>query len=85
VKDCIPSFWMCLVQVKREHYQALADYYVALGLSNHQTELAESSLENFQFLHNLQHLDENERPAVPRTAEERKYLGDNLSNYDLGC
>ena len=51
VKDCIPYSWLCLVQVKREHFQALADYYVALGLSNHQGKLAERSLENFEFLH----------------------------------
>ena len=76
VKDCIPYTWLCLIQVKREHYRALADYYVALGLSNHQAELTERSLESFHFLHNLQHLDESERPAPPRTAEQRKYLGD---------
>ena len=75
VKDCMPYSWLCLVQVKREHYRAMADYYVALGLSNHQAELTERSVETFQFLHDVHQVDEDERPAVPRTDEQRKYLG----------
>jgi hypothetical protein len=77
VKECMPCFWLCLIQVKREHYRALADYYVALGLSNHLAELTERSLETFQFLHDIQQVGEYERPAVPTTAEQRKYLGNN--------
>jgi hypothetical protein len=41
VKECMPYSWLCLLQVKREHYRALADYYVARGLVNHQGELTE--------------------------------------------
>ena len=75
VKGCIPYFWLCLLQVKREHYRALADYYVALGLSNQQAELTERSVGTFQFLHNVEQLEECERPAVPTTEEQRKCLG----------
>ena len=84
VKEYMPCSWLSLLQVKREHYRALADFYVAKGLSNHHAELTESSLENFQFIHNLQHLDESERPPLPRTEEQRSYLGDTLSSRDLG-
>jgi hypothetical protein len=76
VKEYMPYSWLCLVQVKREHYRALADYYVALGLSNHQTELTERSVETLLFLHDVSQEDDAERPAVPRTAEQRKYLGE---------
>ena len=76
VKDCMPYSWLRLVQVKREHYRALADYYVALGLSNHQAELTERSVETLLFLHDVSQEDDAERPAVPRTAEQRKYLGE---------
>ena len=30
----IPYSWVCLLQVKREHYRALADYYLALPLAH---------------------------------------------------
>ena len=75
VKEFLPYFWLCLLQVKREHYRALADYYVALGLSNQQAELRERSVETFQFLHDVEQLEECERPAVPTTEEQRKCLG----------
>jgi hypothetical protein len=77
LKECMPYHWLCLLQVKREHYQALADYYVALGLSNHLAELTERSVETFQFLHDIQQVGECERTAVPTTEEQRKYLGNN--------
>ena len=32
VKDYVPYLWVSLVQVKREHYRALANYYVAIAL-----------------------------------------------------
>ena len=75
VKECMPYFWLSLLQGKREHYRALSDYYVALGLSNHLAELTERSVETFQFLHDIQQVEECERPAVPTTEEQRKYLG----------
>ena len=75
VRESLPQFWLCLIQVKREHYRALADYYVALGLTNQQAELTERSVETLQFLHNVEQLGECERPAVPTTEEQRKFLG----------
>ena len=48
---------------------------VALGLSNQQAEVAERSVETLQFLHNVEQLEECERPAVPTTEEQIKYLG----------
>ena len=35
VKDYVPYSWISLSQVKREHYKALAHFYVALGLLEH--------------------------------------------------
>jgi len=75
VKQCLPYYWLCLVQIKREHYRALADYYVALGLVTQQEDLSDRSVKTLQHIHDLQQLGESERPAVPRTAEQRKHLG----------
>ena len=83
VKQCVPYYWLCLVQIKREHYRALADYYVALGLVTQQEDLSDRSVKTLQHLHDLQQLGESERPAVPRTAEQRKYLGDCLQDKNL--
>ena len=73
VTECIPYSWVCLLQVKREHYRALADYYLALPLSL-QLPLSDRAVETFQFLHDLTGQDEADRPVVPRTAHQRKYL-----------
>ena len=81
VKDCMPCSWLCLLQVKREHYRALADYYVATGLANHQGELAERSVETLQFLHDVQEGNGAELPVLPKTVEQRKRLGD----YEYEC
>ena len=35
MKDYVPYSWISLSQVKREHYKALAHFYVALGLLEH--------------------------------------------------
>ena len=32
VKDYVPFTWVSLVQVKKEHYRALSNYYVAIAL-----------------------------------------------------
>ena len=39
VKDYVPFSWVSLAQVKREHYKALANYYVAVGLLDHEVRL----------------------------------------------
>ena len=84
-------------QVKREHYRALADYYVALPLATTgpALQLTARAAETFQvlplkclkrsvnnkacfhlqFLHDLSGQDEADRPAVPRSGQQRKYLG----------
>ena len=69
----IPYSWVCLLQVKREHYRALADYYLALPLS-HLLPLSDRAAETFQFLHDLAGQEETDRPVVPRTCQQRKYL-----------
>ena len=53
VPDCIPYTWVCLIQVKREHYRALADYYVALPLSSSGMVMSSRAKETFQFLHDI--------------------------------
>ena len=35
VKDYVPISWASLAHVKKEHYKALAHFYVALGLLDH--------------------------------------------------
>ena len=35
MKDYVPYSWISLSQVKREHYKALAHFYVAVGLLEH--------------------------------------------------
>ena len=69
----IPYSWVCLLQVKREHYRALADYYLALPLSHH-LPLSDRAAETFQFLHDLAGQEEADRPVLPRTEQQRKYL-----------
>ena len=76
VKDFIPHSWICLVQVKRELYRALADYYVALGLVNCQGKLTEKSMETLQFLHDISQMSEASRSELPRTNKQRKSLGE---------
>ena len=78
VKDYVPYSWVSLVQVKKEHYRALANFYVALGLLDHDADVSEKTAETLQFLHDVRTDkagDGANRPSVPRSAEERKYLG----------
>ena len=70
--EYLPYYWLCLVQIKREHYRALADYYLALGLVSHQGQLPDTALRTLQGIHHAHH----QRPPVPRTKEQRYYLGD---------
>ena len=73
--EYLPYYWLCLVQIKREHYRALADYYLALGLVSHQGHLPDTALSTLQFIHHAHH----QRPPVPKTTEQRHYLGDCLN------
>ena len=76
VKEYLPYYWLCLVQIKREHYRALADYYLALGLVRHQGLTPDTAAKTLQYIHHLHHQEESDRPPVPRTTEERNYLGE---------
>merc|ERR1711981_36922 len=51
VKDYVPYSWVSLVQVKKEHYVALANFYVALGLLDHEGDLREKTAETLMYLH----------------------------------
>jgi hypothetical protein len=59
------------VQVKREHYRALAHYYVALGLLDHVGEMGERTRETLQFLHDTK----EDKHQIPASDKDRKYLG----------
>lgn len=78
VKDYVPFSWVSLAQVKREHYKALANFYVALGLLDHETELDRKHHETLQFLHDMRTDkvgDKVVRPSVPETRTQRFILG----------
>jgi len=64
VKDYVPYSWVSLVQVKREHYRALAHYYVALGLINHLGTIEQRTKDTLMFLH-----DTKEKGPACRNAE----------------
>ena len=78
VKDYVPYSWVCLAQVKQEHYRALANFYTALGLLDYLgTDLDRKSREILQFLHDLRPENSNgkTRPAVPESRTARLQLG----------
>lgn len=78
VKDYVPYSWVCLSQVKREHYKALSNYYVALGLLDHVgDELDKKTRETLQYLHDVRSQEGKEmvRPTLPETRQQRMYLG----------
>ena len=77
VKDYVPYSWGSLVHVKKEHYRALAHYFVAVGILDHKGDFSNKTLETLQFLH-----EEDEDKAatlieirVPKNQNERRYLG----------
>ena len=61
-------------QVKREHFRALADQHVAQCLLS-SAELSSRSLDLLHYLHDCAEVTEAERPEVPTTRSQRKYLG----------
>lgn len=79
VQSYVPSSWVSLVQVKKEHYRALAHFFVAVGLlENAHAHFSPKTMETLQFLH-----EEAEDKAatlieirVPKDQGERKYLGE---------
>ena len=77
VKDYAPYSWVSLAHVKKEHYRALAHFYVAVGLVDHTGDFSAKTIETLQFLH-----EEAEDKAstlieirVPKHANEKRYLG----------
>ena len=79
VKEFVPFTWVSLVQVKREYYKALANYYVGVGLLDHRLdELGNKTRETLQFLHDLRPEKaggRTNRPGVPDSEEQRLVLG----------
>ena len=76
VKEVLPCAWLCLLRVKREHYRAMADYYVAYGLARHQGEISQKSCETFQFLFDLEGFNGATKPTLPKTEKQRNHLGE---------
>ena len=80
VQDYAPFSWVSLAHVKKEHYRALAHYYVALGLLDHKnSEFSPKAVEILQFLHEE---DEDKTAAatlieirVPKSPDEKRFLG----------
>ena len=60
--------------MKREHFRALADQHVAQSLLS-SAELSSRSLDLLHYLHDCAEVTEAERPEVPTTRSQRKYLG----------
>jgi hypothetical protein len=88
VKDYVPFSWVSLAQVKREHYKALANFYTALGLLEHEGDLERKARETLQFLHDLRPVagaagagQKAVRPAVPETRGQRLLLGGCNSHF----
>jgi len=72
VKDYVPFSWVSLIQVKREHYRALAHYYVAVGLLDHdEPTLHQRTKDTLMFLHDTK----ESKLQVPDSPADRKYLG----------
>ena len=79
VKDYVPLLWVSLVQVKTEHYKALANYYIAIGLlDSRYEELEQKTCETLQFIHDIRPEkagSRTSRPGLPNTEEKRLTLG----------
>ena len=79
VKDYVPFSWVSLVQVKKEHYRALANFYAGLGLVDQTGELGRRTRETLQFLHDTRPEragSRTSRPAPPDTSQQRLLLGE---------
>ena len=85
VKDYVPLLWVSLVQVTTEHYKALANYYIAIGLlDSRYGELEQKTCETLQFIHDIRPEkagSRTSRPGLPNTEEKRLTLGEHLCCY----
>ena len=99
VQDYVPVSWVSLTQVKREHYKALAHFFVALGLLDHtEKKFSVRAEELLQFLH-----DEDAEDAasvsggkgaagasnlteirIPKNQDEKRYLGEKRDKKYVG-
>ena len=79
VKEYVPFTWVSLVQVKREYYKALANYYVGVGLLDYRGEdLKKKTRETLQFIHDIRPekaAGRTTRPSVPESEDQRLSLG----------
>lgn len=73
VRDYVPYSWVALVQVKREHYAAIAHYHSAVGmLVKSLEELSSHTKRMLQLMHST---PLNEIYSSSFTDEQRKQLG----------
>lgn len=88
VKDYVPFSWVSLAQVKQEHYRALANFYIAVGLLDQEGDLDKKTRETLQFLHDIRPDragTKTTRPAVPDSKELRMSLGKQLIADCVSC
>ena len=81
VKDYVPYSWVSLTQIKREHYKALAHFYVSVALldKTDPTNFSRRAIELLQFLHDEEENQEKSSLGTeirtPTTTDEKRYLG----------
>ncbi|KFM63836.1 Rhophilin-2, partial [Stegodyphus mimosarum] len=77
VKDYVPYSWISLLLVKSEHYKALAHYYAAVGLLEHNGEINKETEAYLEFVHDINANNSSTciEIKVPKNAEERRQLG----------
>lgn len=73
VRDYVPYSWIALIQVKREHYAAIAHYHSAVGMLV--KSLEELSCHTKRMLQLMHSTPLNEIYSSPFTDEQRKQLG----------
>ena len=84
VKDYVPFSWVSLTQVKREHYRALAHYYVAVGLLERAEERISSRAEEIlQYLHEEE--EEEEQDGKRRVKEGKESSASAAMLTEIRC
>lgn len=73
VRDYVPYSWIALIQVKREHYAAIAHYHSAVGMLV--KSLKELSCHTKRMLQLMHTTPLNEIYSTSFTDEQRKQLG----------
>ncbi|XP_060693894.1 rhophilin-2 [Hemiscyllium ocellatum] len=77
IKEHVPSAWSYTVQVKLEHYRALAHYFVAVAMLDHQLNSRDDTDQQEMLLYQLYDaMPEGLAPlSILRSKEERKRVG----------